>query len=91
MLRFRWKGKPVRVERLYADGLPMVPLDESLCEQAFLNLVQNAYEAMEEHGGTLRVEARLATVNGREGVQVVLRIVVREFRTSCERRFSILL
>ena len=72
IVAFRWKGKPVRVERHYADGLPIVPLDESLCEQAFLNLVQNAYEAMEENGGTLRVEARMSAVNGREGVQVVL-------------------
>jgi two-component system, NtrC family, sensor histidine kinase HydH len=68
----RWKGNPVRVERDYADGLPLVPLDESLCEQAFLNLVQNAYEAMEEHGGTLRVGARVTWADGREGVQVVL-------------------
>ena len=37
-------------------GLPLVPLDESLCEQAFLNLVQNAYEAMQDNGGTLRIE-----------------------------------
>jgi len=72
IVAFRWKGKPVSVERHYADGLPMVPLDESLCEQAFLNLVQNAYEAMEEQGGTLRVETRIATVKGRNGVQVVL-------------------
>jgi signal transduction histidine kinase len=72
IVAFRWKGNPVRVERHYEDGLPQVPLDESLCEQAFLNLVQNAYEAMEEHGGTLRVEARMATVNGREGEQLVL-------------------
>ena len=69
----RWKGKPVRVERNYADLLPLVPLDESLCEQAFLNLVQNAYEAMEENGGTLRVEVRTATREGREGVEVLLR------------------
>ena len=68
----RWKGKPVRVERAYADGLALVPLDESLCEQAFLNLVQNAYEAMEEHGGTLRVEARVNTVNGQVGVEIAL-------------------
>lgn len=68
----RWKGNPVRVERDYAGKLPLVPLDESLCEQAFLNLVQNAYEAMEEQGGMLRVEARANWVNGREGVQVVL-------------------
>src|ERR1035437_912491 len=67
-------GKSVRVERHYASGLPLVPLDESLCEQAFLNLVQNAYEAMqdEDHGGTLRVEVQLATQNDREGVELRL-------------------
>jgi signal transduction histidine kinase len=67
-------SKPVRVERHYASGLPLVPLDESLCEQAFLNLVQNAYEAMqdEDDGGTLRVEVQLITQNGREGVELRL-------------------
>src|SRR5580658_3002593 len=78
----RFAGKPgpvVRVERHYASGLPLVPLDESLCEQAFLNLVQNAYEAMQDgdHGGTLRasilrVSVRLATQNDREGVELRL-------------------
>jgi signal transduction histidine kinase len=62
--------KSVRVERQYASALPLVPLDESLCEQAFLNLVQNAYEAMEDHGGTLRVEVQRATENDREGVEL---------------------
>ncbi|MBI1739415.1 MAG: DUF4118 domain-containing protein [Acidobacteriales bacterium] len=67
-----WKGKPVQVERAYASSLPLVPLDESLCEQAFLNLVQNAYEAMEERGGTLRVEVARAEQNDRDGVIVHL-------------------
>jgi signal transduction histidine kinase len=66
------ESKPVRVERHYASGLPLVPLDESLCEQAFLNLVQNAYEAMEDHGGTLRVEVQPVTQNDREGVELRL-------------------
>ncbi len=65
-------GKSVRVERHYASGLPLVPLDESLCEQAFLNLVQNAYEAMEDHGGRLRVEVRPTTQNDCEGVELRL-------------------
>jgi|HubBroStandDraft_1064217.scaffolds.fasta_scaffold00368_4 signal transduction histidine kinase len=66
--------KPVRVERHYASGLPLVPLDESLCEQAFLNLVQNAYEAMQDddRGGTLRVTVQTTTQNDREGVEVRL-------------------
>jgi nitrogen-specific signal transduction histidine kinase len=72
MVASRWKGQPVRVERNYADFLPLVPLDESLCEQAFLNLVQNAYEAMEENGGLLSVELRTATREGREGLELVL-------------------
>jgi len=68
----RFTGKQaVRVERRYAGGLPLVPLDESLCEQAFLNLVQNAYEAMEA-GGTLRVEVQPATKDGREGMELRL-------------------
>ena len=68
----RFTGKPVRVERHYATALPPVPLDESLCEQAFLNLVQNAYEAMEDHGGTLRVEVQPATRDDRPGVELRL-------------------
>jgi len=78
----RWKGKAVTVGRHYADNLPPVPLDESLCEQAFLNLVQNAYEAMEDVGrtllsadqraGTLRVEVTPARHDGRNGLQVLL-------------------
>jgi signal transduction histidine kinase len=69
-------GKPVRVERFYASGLPLVPLDESLCEQAFLNLVQNAYEAMQDqdqnkdHGGTLKVSVQPASQDDREGVEL---------------------
>ncbi len=66
----RWNGKPVTVERDYAPNLPLAPLDESLCEQAFLNLVQNAYEAMAEKGGTLRVEVRGADHEDRAGLEV---------------------
>lgn len=65
-----WKGKPVNVERAYDAGLPQVPLDESLAEQAFVNLIQNAHEAMEENGGRLRVEAAPATQQNRNGVRV---------------------
>ncbi len=71
----RWQakqGKPVRVERRYASGLPPVPLDESLCEQAFLNLVQNAYEAMEAQGGTLLVEVKRTVKNEQAGVELLL-------------------
>ena len=50
-----WKGEPVRVEKSYESNLPPVALDESLCQQAFVNIVQNAYDAMSA-GGVLRVK-----------------------------------
>ncbi len=69
-------GKPVQIERHYASGLPLVPLDDSLCEQAFLNLVQNAYEAMQDqhadHAATLRVDVQPAMQHDREGVELRL-------------------
>jgi signal transduction histidine kinase len=60
----------VRVERQYQAHLPMVPLDESLCEQAFVNLIQNAYDAMGSRGGTLRVKAARVNGGNRSGVEV---------------------
>jgi two-component system, NtrC family, sensor histidine kinase HydH len=64
------KDQPVRVERTYEADLPKVPLDESLCEQAFVNLIQNAYDAMGSVGGTLQVTAARAHSAGRDGVEV---------------------
>ena len=66
----RWQGGPVRVERQYAPNLPLVPLDESLCEQAFLNLAQNAFEALGDTGGALTVEVRRAVSRRQDGVEV---------------------
>ena len=60
----------VRVERQYQPNLPPVPLDESLCEQAFVNLIQNAYDAMGSSGGTLRIAAAHANTANRDGVEV---------------------
>jgi len=60
----------VQVERLYSDDLLPVPVDAELCEQVFTNLVLNAYQAMGQQGGTLRVSARPANSGGRHGVEI---------------------
>ena len=66
-----WKGEPVRVEKDYEPDLPLVPLDGGLCEQAFVNIVQNAYDAMGAGGGgVLRATVRSAQREGRSGVEV---------------------
>jgi signal transduction histidine kinase len=64
------KNTLVRVERHYQKNLPLIPLDEGLCEQAFVNLIQNAYDAMGPSGGTLRVTAAKTNSGPRGGVEV---------------------
>jgi two-component system sensor histidine kinase HydH len=65
-----WKGAAVRVERDYEQNLPHIPLDENLSEQAFLNIVQNAYDAMSGTGGVLRVSVKKSHASERDGVEV---------------------
>jgi len=63
-----WKGAPVRVDKEYQPNLPLVPLDEGLCEQAFVNIIQNAYDAMStEGGGKLLVKVARSMRNTRDG------------------------
>jgi signal transduction histidine kinase len=64
------EGDSVQVERQYEPNLPLVPVDESLSEQAFVNLIQNAYDAMGSRGGTLRVKAARVNHGNRAGVEV---------------------
>jgi signal transduction histidine kinase len=66
-----WSGPPVHVERRYGENLPLVPLEENFCEQIFVNLAQNACEAMSENGGgTLRISIARARRDGRQGIEV---------------------
>lgn len=65
-----WKGTPIRVEKQFEPSLPPVAMDEGLCEQAFINIVQNAYDAMGGNGGELRVRIARSEERGRDGVEV---------------------
>ena len=65
-----WKGAPVKVEKQYQANLPTVALDESLCEQAFVNIIQNAYDAMSTTGGELHVSVERSQIRTREGSTV---------------------
>ena len=63
------KAAAVHVEKTYEPNLPPVPLDESLSEQAFVNIVQNGYDAMGDSGGSLFVSVRRSQARG-GGVEV---------------------
>jgi signal transduction histidine kinase len=65
-----WKGGKIEVTKDYEANLPLIPLDESLSEQAFVNIIQNAYDAMGDEGGALRIKVSTTSVKGRDGVEV---------------------
>src|SRR4029077_8384973 len=72
----RWPDAAVTVERHYAVNLPKVPVDAELCEQVFTNLFLNAYEALGDGGGKIRVsiseaeDAAGSQETGRRGVLI---------------------
>ena len=74
----------VKVERDYAPGLPEIPVDGQMCEQVFINLITNAFQAMEGKGegsdgtpertpeGTLCLSIKREVSNGKPGVCVTV-------------------
>jgi len=66
----------VRVERHYARGLPEIPADVQLCERIFVNLIQNAYQAMAASGdgreAVLHLSIAPESSNGRQGIGVTV-------------------
>jgi two-component system nitrogen regulation sensor histidine kinase GlnL len=52
--------KKLTVKKLFDPSLPPIKGDRAQLMQVFLNLVKNAYQAM-EHGGTLTLATRLET------------------------------
>jgi two-component system, NtrC family, sensor histidine kinase HydH len=66
----------VRIERDYAPKQPEIRVDEHLCEHVFVNLIQNAYQAMDGASTgrepVLRVSIKPESSQGRSGVGVVI-------------------
>jgi two-component system, NtrC family, sensor histidine kinase HydH len=60
----------VKVEKEYAPGLPAIPVDRQLCEQLFINLILNAYQAMEGREGHLRLAIAPQSYDGEAGVGI---------------------
>lgn len=71
-VRDQYAEARVTVERDYSRNVPKLLLDEGRCEEVFINLALNAYEAMGPEGGTLRVRITAASDGGRPGVEIGL-------------------
>ncbi len=67
-----WNGPEIKVERHFQRELPYAAADENLCEQVFVNLIQNAYDAMSQTGGRLRISIALGARDEKRGIEVRL-------------------
>jgi signal transduction histidine kinase len=65
-----WSGPEINIERRYDRELPPAAVDENLCEQVFVNLIQNAYDAMSATGGKLGVSIANCVRGDRPGIEV---------------------
>lgn len=66
----RLRAKGIRVEEVFGQGLPRVPLDRSAISHAITELVTNAEDAMRRTGGVLT----LITRTGADGESVELSV-----------------
>lgn len=71
MLKDAFRQKRVTVERSYAQGLPPANVDGDKMRQVFLNLLRNAFEAVEEGG---RISVALGSAAGPGGGAFVIRV-----------------
>jgi two-component system sensor histidine kinase HydH len=62
----------VKVERRNAADVPDIPVDRQLCEQVFVNLITNAYQAMGAQEGTLRLSIAPEMSSGIPGAGVIV-------------------
>jgi two-component system sensor histidine kinase HydH len=70
-VRSQYPNAKVRVERLYAQGLPEIQMDRQLVEQVFVNLITNAFQAMDgQEGSALCMSIAPETSLGVRGVGI---------------------
>jgi signal transduction histidine kinase len=71
MMKDAFRDKRITPERNYADNLPLVQVDGDKMRQVFLNLLHNAYEAVDEGG---RISLALSLTSDDEPRRIKIRI-----------------
>jgi two-component system sensor histidine kinase HydH len=69
-VRTQMPAAQVHVERRYAGNLPEIRADSQLCEQIFVNLILNAFQALDGQQGKLCISIAQETSSGNPGITV---------------------
>jgi len=67
LIQIEPQAQNIRFERIYDPSIPNLSADPDRLKQVFLNLAQNAIQAMEETGGTLTLSTGMALENRLKG------------------------
>jgi two-component system, NtrC family, sensor histidine kinase HydH len=62
----------VTIAREYSPDVPEIRADRQLCEQVFVNLITNAFQAMDGAEGILRLSVQRETAHGERGAGVIV-------------------
>jgi two-component system, NtrC family, sensor histidine kinase HydH len=68
----------VKVERNYAATLPEIQADPQLCEQVFINLITNAFQAMDTQPSTGEAILRLAIQSDTSGAKPGISVLIED-------------
>jgi signal transduction histidine kinase len=71
-VRAQMPAAQIEVERHYAADVPEIHADGQLCEQVFVNLILNAFQAMDGQQGKLSISIACEDSSGIPGVAVQL-------------------
>lgn len=69
-VRAQMPAAQIQVERRYAADVPEIRADSQLCEQIFVNLILNAFQAMDGQEGKLCISVAQETSSGILGITV---------------------
>lgn len=69
LIKYKVSKRDIEIDLILQNKLPMVLGDQHLIEQAILNLLINAFDAMPE-GGTLTLRTSLKTTENQQGVLI---------------------
>ncbi|MGE5621087.1 MAG: sensor histidine kinase [archaeon] len=71
LLGHRFRSKRIRITRNFESNLPKVPADTRQMEQVFINLLNNAIDAVADHG-EINITLRFEETAGEENVIVII-------------------
>ena len=71
LLGHRFKAKQINIVKKYNDNIPLIKADQRQLEQVFMNIFNNAVDAVSSDG-EIKIEIHTGKGNDHEGVEIII-------------------